>query len=69
MKVLANRHSCAGHGRCQVVAPELFVLDNEGYIASDGFDIPLDMELLARRGAKAFPERIISICGDGAPGG
>lgn len=61
MNVLINRAHCAGHGRCRAVAPELFVLDDEGYIASDGFAVPKDMELLARRGAKACPERIISI--------
>jgi ferredoxin len=43
------------------VAPELFPLDDDGYIAVEEIDVPVGMEELARRGARACPERIIVI--------
>lgn len=64
MKIVIDRAKCAGHARCQAVAGELYELDDLGYIASDGFDVPAGMEAAARNGARACPERIISTVGD-----
>lgn len=60
MKIKINRSACVGHARCAAVAPDLYRLDDDGYIASDGFDVPDGQELMAKRGAKACPERIIT---------
>jgi ferredoxin len=43
------------------VAPDLFPLNEDGYIAADVIDVPPGMEEDARRGAAACPERIILI--------
>jgi len=43
------------------VAPGLYALDDQGYIAATGFDVPEGCEALARRGARACPERVIQI--------
>jgi ferredoxin len=43
------------------VAPELFPLDDNGYISVEEIDVPPGQEALARRGALACPERIILI--------
>lgn len=61
MKIRINKPKCAGHARCAAVSPELFLLDDEGYIAVTEIDVPPGMEELARRGARACPERIIVI--------
>jgi ferredoxin len=61
MKVRIDQAGCVGNARCAAVSPELFPLDDDGYIASDGFDVPEGMEELARRGARACPERIIVV--------
>ena len=61
MKVLINKHGCAGHARCNNVAPALYPLDDNGYIASSGFSVPVGQEGLAQRGARACPERVIEI--------
>jgi ferredoxin len=61
MKIRINKASCVGNARCAAVAPDLFPLDDDGYIAVEEIDVPSDMEELARRGAKACPERIIVI--------
>lgn len=61
MKIVIDRAKCVGHARCNAVAPELFELDELGFIAIDGFDVSPGMETAARNGARACPEQIISI--------
>jgi ferredoxin len=61
MKIRINKASCVGNARCAAVAPELFPLDDDGYIAVTEIDVPPAQEALARRGARACPERIIVI--------
>jgi ferredoxin len=61
MKVRIDQAGCVGNARCAAVAPELFPLDDDGYIATQGFDVPSGMEEAARRGARACPERIILV--------
>jgi ferredoxin len=61
MKLLINKAACAGNARCAAVAPDLFPLDEDGYIAVTEVDVPPGQEELARRGARACPERIIVI--------
>lgn len=61
MKIRIDRAGCVGNARCAAVSEELFPLDDDGYIATEGFDVPDGMEQLARRGAKACPERIIIV--------
>jgi ferredoxin len=43
------------------VAGDLYPLDDEGYIAVAEIDVPPGSEDLARRGARACPERIIVV--------
>ena len=66
MKVVIDRKNCVGHARCTAVAPDLYPLDDLGYIDSDGFDVPPGMEADALKGAKACPERVIQIIGNSA---
>lgn len=61
MKICINKEDCVGNARCAAVAPELFPLDDEGYIAVSEITVPPGSEELARRGARACPERIIVI--------
>jgi ferredoxin len=68
MKIEVDRSRCAGHARCNAVAPQLYKLDDEGYIATASFEVPAGMEKLAHNGARACPERVIRTVGypDGA---
>jgi ferredoxin len=59
MKIRIEKSACAGNARCAAVAPELFPLDDNGYIDVAEIDVPAGKEELARRGALACPERII----------
>ena len=61
MKILINKAACAGNARCAAVSEELFPLDEDGYIAVAEVNVPPGKEELARRGARACPERIIII--------
>jgi ferredoxin len=61
MRIKINKKMCVGNARCNAVASELFPLDDDGYIAIEEIEVPPGMEDLARRGARACPERIIVI--------
>jgi ferredoxin len=43
------------------VAPEIYPLNDEGYIAVEEIEVAPGQEALARRGARACPERIITV--------
>lgn len=61
MKIRINKAACVGNARCAAVSEELFPLDEDGYIAVEEVNVPPGQEDLARRGARACPERIIII--------
>jgi ferredoxin len=64
MKIRINKAACVGNARCWAVSEELFPLDDDGYIEVEEVDVPPGMEALARRGARACPERVIEIIED-----
>lgn len=61
MKIRIERSACVGNARCQAVAGDLYPLDDEGYVATEGFEVVPGDEEMARRGARACPERIIFV--------
>ncbi len=69
MKIRIDKAGCVGNARCAAISEELFPLDDEGYIEVTEVDVPPGMEALARRGARACPERIIEVIEDDAEGG
>lgn len=64
MKIKIDRKRCQGHARCIAIAPQVFKLDDNGYISQDEIDVPADQEALARRAVRACPERILKIEGE-----
>lgn len=61
MKIRIDKARCVGNARCAAVSEQLFPLDEDGYIAVEEVTVPAGMEELARKGARACPERIIII--------
>ena len=61
MKVTADKAKCCGHARCNVAAPDIFALDDNGYIAVVEIRVPEGMEGQARRGVRACPERALAL--------
>lgn len=52
---------CSGHARCAAIAPDIYRLDDNGYCISNGDTVPDNQHAIALRGARACPERAISI--------
>jgi ferredoxin len=66
MKVILDRPKCVGHARCAAVAPEIYDLDENGYLAAEEKTVADEMRPQAIRGMRACPERAISISEDAA---
>ncbi|HEX7821310.1 MAG TPA: ferredoxin, partial [Sphingobium sp.] len=64
MKIRIERAQCVGNARCHAISEELYPLDDDGYIDTDGFDVTDGDEKTARNGARACPERIIFVIED-----
>lgn len=64
MKIRIERAACVGNARCAAVGGDLFPLDDDGYIATDGFSVADGDEKVARNGARACPERVIVVIED-----
>jgi len=52
MKIVARKDACAGHARCHAVAPDVFDLDDVGYISFHEKIVPPELESQARRGVR-----------------
>ncbi len=61
MKIRIDKSACVGNARCWAISDELFPLDEDGYIDIEEFEVPAGKEDLARRGARACPERVITV--------
>lgn len=61
MKIRIDKSACVGNARCAAMSADLFQLNDEGYINVDEIEVPPGSEGVARRGARACPERIIFI--------
>jgi ferredoxin len=60
-RINIDKRNCQGHARCANRAPHLFELNSDGYIASEGFDVPPGEEANALAGALSCPERVIAM--------
>jgi ferredoxin len=61
VKVRVDRELCVGHGRCYVLAPEVFEADERGHCKIPVEELPPALEAKARVGEENCPERAISI--------
>jgi ferredoxin len=61
LKIVVNKSRCTGHARCAAVAPEIYELDTDGYIAFTEKAVPPEQEERAVKGAKSCPERALKI--------
>ena len=52
---------CSGHGRCYVLAPEIFQSDDQGFGVVTCTEVTDDLLDAAERGANACPERAITV--------
>ena len=64
MKLHIDADACTGHGRCYVLAPEVFEPDDEGHSVGLVDEIPADLLDKARLAAASCPESAITISDD-----
>jgi len=60
MRITVDRAACTGHGRCFVLAPDVFDADDDGYTVVRCEEVPSELEEQARIGVSNCPERAIS---------
>ena len=66
MKLNVNVGGCMGNARCAAVAPELFQLNDEGYVTTPEVDVPDGLEEQAQHAIESCPEQVISVARDRA---
>jgi ferredoxin len=64
MKLHIDADACTGHGRCYVLAPEVFEPDDEGHSVGLVDEIPDDLLDKARLAEANCPESAITISED-----
>ena len=64
MRIKIDGAKCQGNARCWALAPDLFELNDEGYMAEGMIEVPAGEELRASRAARACPERALTIVND-----
>ena len=64
MKVRVDLEACVGHGRCYMLAPEVYDEDERGHCRLLLSDVPAELEKQARMGESNCPEGAIEIIED-----
>lgn len=55
MHIQVNLPACEGHGLCAQVAPQVYEVDDEGYVRMLVDEVPPGLEAAAAAGARACP--------------
>lgn len=55
MHIIVNLSACEGHGLCQQAAPEVYELDDEGYVRLRHDEIDEALAASAEAGARVCP--------------
>lgn len=61
MRVEVDPDICEGHGQCNVVAPDVYDLDDDGYCLIRDPEVPAHLQAGAEEGALACPVRAITV--------
>jgi ferredoxin len=61
LKVRVDREQCVGHGRCYMLAPDVFSEDERGHCVIANESVAPDLEKQARIGEANCPEGAIEI--------
>jgi ferredoxin len=61
MRVEVDPDSCEGHGQCNVVAPQVYELDDDGYCVIRNPEVPPHLQAQAEEGALSCPVMAITV--------
>jgi ferredoxin len=64
LKVEHDADACVGHGRCYLLAPDVFDEDEQGHCVVKLVSVHAELEKQARRAVENCPEDAISLCPD-----
>ena len=64
MKLRVDLEKCVGHGRCYVLAPDVFGEDERGHCVLRVETVPQELWQQARLGEENCPEQAISLDDD-----
>ncbi len=68
MDISVDLAACEGHGLCQQVAPEVYELDDEGYVHLRVDTITPELEAAAAAGARVCPVAALKVSSGKAGG-
>ena len=60
-RIIVHREKCQGHARCWAFAPDIFDLDDEGFVVPGNIELTEENAQRGRRGALSCPERALEI--------
>lgn len=63
MRLRIDTERCTGHGRCYMLAPDVFDTDDRGYGVVTVADVPPELEAQARKAADNCPEQAVLLGG------
>ena len=66
MNIRLDPERCTGHGRCYVLAPEVFDEDEQGRCVLKLATVPSKLHEQARTGVESCPEHALAIVETGA---
>lgn len=61
LKVVINKPACCGYGVCAEICPEVYKLDENGFVYVESAIVPKELEEKAREGADACPQFALSV--------
>lgn len=61
MKVSVDTGRCMGHALCNAMSPNVYTVTDEGYNEMGEFELPEEFRDTALRGARACPEKVITV--------
>jgi ferredoxin len=64
MRIVVDTKKCCGQARCWTISPDVYVLNDDGYNEMPETVVLPGMEMQARHGALACPERAITVIDD-----
>lgn len=63
MHIELNREACEGHGICAQTAPNVYEIDDEGYVRLKVTEIISELEEPAAAGARVCPVAALKVTG------
>jgi ferredoxin len=61
LKVIINKAACCGYSVCAEICPEVYKLDENGFVYVDDPIVPEGLEERAREGADACPQSALAV--------